>query len=316
MGVTAYQRWKGLQHIESDTGFMRSGWFTLAMLALLVGSVVSLVVVRLLRKINERKSAEREFADGVARRGLTPAEADTLIEIAIRAGLKRKADIFVLSDAFENGLDILFKESFVDGNPTNRTVQLEKHLADLKNKMDFRRVAKGGGYYPGVEKSGGPAPKNSEVIETAFIAMFPFSRKMVLVNSDSSGASERVDSPPGWREQLPKFMPATITGLVGRVLFIETAMSADVGDRVLIAVGSFRAGEYSCTMELIEEIGTVEHSIYLPESLDASNVYRLDVNLTGISKSQMSQLAGAIRGANSRGETAHTLMAESKKVAK
>ncbi len=299
MGVTAYQRWKGLQHIESDTSFMRSGWFTLAMLALLVGSAILLVAVRMLRKINERKTAEREFADGVARRGLTPAETDTLIEIAIRAGLKRMADIFVLSDAFENGLDILFKERFVDGNPTNRTVQLEKHLADLKNKMNFRKVA-----------------RNSEVIETAFIAMFPFSRKMVLVNSDSSGASERVDSPPGWREQLPKFMPATITGLVGRVLFIETAMSADVGDRVLIAVGSFRAGEYSCTMELIEEIGTVERSVYLPESLDASNVYRLDVNLTGISKSQMSQLAGAIKDANGRDETEYTLMAESKKVAK
>lgn len=299
MGTTAYQRWKGIQHIESDTSFMRSGWFTLAMLALLVGSAILLVAVRILRKINELKTAGREFANGVAQRGLTPAETDTLIEIAIRAGLKRTADIFVFSDAFENGLDILFKESFVDGNPTNRTVQLEKHLANLKNKMSFRKVV-----------------KNSEVIKTAFIAMFPFSRKMVLINSGSSGASERVDSPPGWREQLPEFMPATITGLVGRVLFIETAMSADVGDRVLIAVGSFRPGEYSCTMELIEEIGTVDRSVYLPESLDASNVYRLDINLTGISKSQMSQLAGAIKDANGRDKTEQTLMAESNEGAK
>jgi hypothetical protein len=300
MGVTAYQRWKGIQHIQSDTGFMSNGWLKLAVLMLLVGSAISLVVVNMLRKFSERKNAEREFADGVAKRKLTPAETDTLIEIAIKAGLKRTADIFVLSDAFESGLDILFKESFSDGNPTNKTVQLEKSLANLKVKMNFRKVAKGGGYYPGVsaENSDKPVPKNSEVIKTAFIAMFPFSRKMDLMNSGSSGAPERVDSPPDWREQLTEFIPATITGLVGRVLFIETALSANVGDRVLVAVGSFSTGEDSSTMELIEEIGTVDRSVYLPGALEASNVHRLGVNLAGLSESQAVQLAEVIKGVN------------------
>ena len=278
-------------------------------MVLLVGSVMSLVVISILRKFIEQKTAKGEFADGVAKRGLTPAETDTLIEIAVKAGLKRIADIFVLSDAFERGLD-MFKESFVDGNPAKSTVQLERHLAGLKAKMNFCEVAKGGG---GVTAEKSDEPANAEVIKSAFIAMFPFSRKMILINSGSSGAPERVDSPPGWREQLPEFIPATITGLVGRVLFIETALSADVGDRVLIAVGSFRAGEYSSTMELIEEIGTVDSSVYLSESLDASNAYRLSVNLAGISKSQISQLAGAIKDANARDATEHTLMAESNK---
>ena len=62
--ASAYQRWKGIQHIQSDTSFMRSGWFTFAMLALLVGSVISLVVVRILRKISERKTA----GEGICRR--------------------------------------------------------------------------------------------------------------------------------------------------------------------------------------------------------------------------------------------------------
>ena len=315
IGATAYQRWKGIQHIESDTDFMRNKWFTLAMVALLVGSTISLVAVRMLRKLHERKTADREFADGVARRGLTPAETDTLIEIAIKAGLKRMADIFVLSDAFENGLDILFKESFVDGNPTNRTVQLERHLANLKDKMSFRKVAKGGGYSPGVpaEKSDEPKPRNSAIIKTAFMAMFPFSRKTELINGGSSGTPQRADSPPDWREQLPEFVPATITGLVGRVLFIETAISANVGDRVLIAIGSFSASENSRIMELIEEIGTVDRNVYLPESLDASNVHRLGVNLAGLSESQAAQLAGVINDANGRGATEQTLMVESKK---
>ena len=76
MGASAYQRWKGLQHIESDTSFISNGWFKLAVLVLLVGSAISLVVARILRKFSERKTAEREFADGVARRGLTPVETE------------------------------------------------------------------------------------------------------------------------------------------------------------------------------------------------------------------------------------------------
>ena len=238
----------------------------------------------------------------MARRGLTPAETDTLIEIAIKAGLKRMADIFVLSDVFERGLDILFKESFVDGNPTNRTVELERHMANLKAKMSFRKVAKGGGYYPGVpvKESNEPVPENSAIIKTAFIAMFPFSRKMDLINSGSAENHKQGYSPPDWQKQLPEFMPAAITGLVGRVLFIETAMSANVGDRVLIAVGSCDAGDGSGIPELIQDIGTVEQSIHLAESLEGRDVFRIGIKLAGLSESQAAQLAGAVRGISPR----------------
>ncbi len=311
--ASANQRWQGIKHIESDTSLMSNAWIKPAMLVLLVGSAISLVVVSILRKLSERKTADREFADGVARRGLTSAETDILIEVAIRAGLKRMADIFIFGDAFERGLDILFKESFADGDPTKRTVQLERNLAGLKAKMNFSKAANGGGDYPAVSDEKPDKPKNSEVIKTAFIAMFPFSRKMTLIDSGGSGTSERVDSPPDWREQLPEFMPATITGLVGRVLFIETALSANVGDRVLIAIGSFISGENSCAMELIEEIGTVDRSVYLPESLDVSSVRRLGVNLAGLSELQAAQLAGAVKDVSGRGATEQTLMAESQK---
>jgi len=314
IGASAYQRWKGIQHIESDTEFMRNKWFTLAMLVLLVGSTILLVAVHMLRKLRERKTADREFADGVARRGLTPPETDTLIEIAIKSGLKRMADIFVLSDAFEKGLNVLLKESFVDGNPTNRTVELEKYLAGLKEKVSFRKAAKGCGYSPGVfaKEPDEPKPRDSAIIKTAFIAMFPFSRKTELINGGGSGTPQRANSPPDWREQLPEFVPATVTGLVGRVLFIETALSVNVGDRVLIAVGSFSASEDSRTIELIEEIGTVDRSVYPPASSGASNVHRLGVNLVGLGESQAAHLAVAIKDADGRGATEQTLMAESK----
>jgi hypothetical protein len=150
MAVSARERWNGIQNLKSNTGFISSGWFKLAMALILAVSIITFVAVHLIKKRSERKAAEREFAEGVAKRQLTPAQTDTLIEIANRAGLNRMADIFLLSDTFETGLDILFKESFVDGNPTDRTVELERRLAELKEKMNFRKAAKGGGYPGGV----------------------------------------------------------------------------------------------------------------------------------------------------------------------
>jgi hypothetical protein len=311
IGASAHQRWQGMQHIKSDTGFMSNGWVKLAMLIVLVGSVLAFVAVTLFKKYNERKTAEKEFAEGVARKGLTPAQTDTLIEIAIKAGLKRIADIFILSDAFEAGLDILFKGSFVDGNPTNKTVELERQLADLKTKMNFRKVARGGGYHPdsSYDKSPIVRPADSAIGKTAFVAIF-------------KDKSEQGDSPPVLRVSLSEFLPATVTGLVGRVLFIETMLPANVGDSVIVVIGSGIGGPGSGTSESIKNIGTVEQSVEPAEALNTPNTHRFGVNFADLSEVQMAKLAEAINGANGRGaaeqvaEAGPSLRSVSKAVAK
>ena len=299
VGSTAYQRWKGIQHIQSDTSFINNGYFQLAAMMILVTSVISLVAINLFRKSKDRKSAEKEFVDGVARRKLTAAETDTLIEIAIRAGLKRKADIFALSESFDKGLDILFKESFSDGNPTDRTVQLERHLAGLKAKMNFRRVAKGGGYYQGGSswnkmEQRDAVPEQPVVARNVYIALFPFSMKMDFINNGNQSVPGQADFPPDGREQLPKFVPATITGLVGRVLFIETGLHARLGDRVLLVITSFSKDEDCSTIELVEEIGIVDRSVYLSSSAVESRVCRLGVNLSGLDESQKAKFTAMV----------------------
>ena len=315
LAVSARDRWQGIQHIKSDTGLISNRWVQLAIALVLVGSVITFVVVSLIKKHSEQKAAERDFADGVARKQLTPAEADTLIEIANRAGLKIAADIFVLSDAFEAGLDILFKESFADGNPTNRTVELERHLANLKAKINYRKVAKGKGDYSGstYENPASARPAGSAIGKAASIA--------IIKDHFKQG-----DSPPGFKVaeagsslrsvSSSEFLPAIVTGLVGRVLFIETTLLANVGDKVLVVIGSGIDGAGSGTPESIENIGMVEQSIDSAEMLKTPNARRLGVNFADLSELQVAQLAEAMKDANGRGAMEQALTADSNKGAK
>ena len=81
--------------------------------------------------------------------------------------------------------------------------------------------------------------------KAAFIAMFPFAKKLELAGSGNHQRPQQdgSPSPPGfgtgaeWNRQLPEFLPATVTGLVGRVVFLETTLTANVGDRVLVVIG-------------------------------------------------------------------------------
>jgi hypothetical protein len=297
LAVSARERFGGLQHLPNGgSDFLSSVWFKIAAVALFAGTAIALAAVSLYNHFSKRKIAERAFAQGASRKQLTESETSTLIAIANRAGLEKTADIFLMGDAFDRGSDMLVKESLVKGNSTNETAHLEKEVASLKEKMNFRKAA-GGAYYS--NGSGGKSvevkPEEPAGVKEVFVALFPFLRKTDLINGSSTENPKRGYSPPDWREQLPKFVPATITGLVGRVLFIETALPANVGDRVLIAIGSYDVSGNSHTTELIEEIGTVDRSIYLSESPNASNLRRLGVNLAGLSESQAAQLAESIK---------------------
>jgi hypothetical protein len=59
LGVTAADRFRGMQNLNNDSGFMKSKWFTVAMLLVLVGSITTLVIVSLYRKLRESKKQVR-----------------------------------------------------------------------------------------------------------------------------------------------------------------------------------------------------------------------------------------------------------------
>jgi hypothetical protein len=131
-------------------------------------------------------------------------------------------------------------------------------------------------------------PLNYSAAKTAFIAMFPTVKKAGLANGGAL-------SPPGngaeRSRQLPEFMPATVTGLVGRVVFIETTLKVNVGDRVLVVIGLGGSGESAQAQELIQDVGMVQQSAQPGETMKTPDSRRLSVALVGISEEQTAQLA-------------------------
>jgi len=133
-------------------------------------------------------------------------------------------------------------------------------------------------------------PLNYSAAKTTFIAMFPTVKKAGVINGGAL-------SPPGngaeRTRQLPEFMPAIVTGLVGRVVFLETTLKANVGDRVLVVIGL--GGSEG--QELIQDVGMVQQSAQPGEMMKTPDSRRLSVALVGISEEQTAQLADLMRAA-------------------
>jgi len=140
---------------------------------------------------------------------------------------------------------------------------------------------------------------DAPVTDTAFIAIFPFTKEF----NGGRKQSQQDTSPPQsgtgaeWSRQLPEFLPATVTGIAGQVIFLETTLAANVGDRVLIAIGPASAGEGAGRQEFIEDIGLVQQSTQPAELMKEPNARRLGIELNGLNEAQTAQLAGVIGGA-------------------
>ncbi len=318
VGLTANERFKAVQNLDSGGGLMTSRWFTITMIILLAGSVIALVAVSLYRKAGELKTAEKSFSQGSAKKGLSESETDFLMAIAVKAGLKKGEDIFSMSEAFEQGAAKLLEESRPEGKSTVETSQLEKQLTGLRDKLGFRKAASVAASSPvkPVEKSAsatitsgkpGDKPSVSKPADvsahiSAFIAMFPVSKQVSPAGSEKQEQPQQggVSSPPGsmaWDElirQLPEFVPAIVNGVVGQVVSVETALPANVGDRVLVVIELESISEKARERELIEDIGVVQRSVQPAESIDAPNARRLGIEIAGLSEAQAAQIAGVV----------------------
>jgi hypothetical protein len=116
-----------------------------------------------------------------------------------------------------------------------------------------------------------PAAKTVIGVE---IALFPFSKKFDTVSGDD--------------EQFLDFWQGTITRIEGKVIFLETPMTAGAGDRVLMVISS--AGDNDEKIqEMIEDVGVVRQ-IRPAESMSEPEMKRFEVELTGLSDEQAAAL--------------------------
>jgi hypothetical protein len=223
VGLTANERFKAIRNLDSGgSNFMTSKWFTIIMVTVLVGSVVTLAIVGW----KKRRAAQRE------------AEKNASSNRSVRKPAAPAAP-----------------------------VGQSRPSPAIKAKPQAKTPDAG--------------PKEVTVRGDAYIALYSFSRKM-----DLSAKGKKPDS------LLPQFVPAKVLNVTGKVVSVETALSANVGDRILVVIESQSAGEGN--VEIIEDMGVVRQSAQPAETTDAPNARRLTVEIAGLNDTQAAQLAGII----------------------
>ncbi len=229
VGLTAGERFKAVRNLDSGGSFMTSGWFTVAMVILLLGSVAALAAVGWYKK----RAARREVEESASAK----RDAGKPAPPAVPVGQSRPAPAAISSQVKPQA------------------------------------------------KSSDARPKEVSVRGSAYIALYSFSRKL---ESPAEGAKPE--------RPLPQFLPAKVLTVTGKVVSVETALPANVGDRVLVVIESQSNGEGTGRGEIIEDMGVVRQSAQPAQTTDAPNVKRLSVEVAGLSESQAARLADVIPG--------------------
>lgn len=219
VGLTASERFKAVQNLDSGGSLMTSKWFTITMVTVLVGSVVALALVGW----KKRRAAQREAEKQASSHRNVRKPAAPVSQSRPATAIQAKPQV----------------------------------------------------------KTPDAGPKEVTVRGNAYIALYSFSRKMDLSPGEKS--------PDG---SLPQFVPAKVLNVNGKVVSVDTTLSANVGDRVLVVIESQSAG--GGNVEIIEDMGVVRQSAQPAETTDAPNARRLTVEIAGLNDTQAAQLAGII----------------------
>jgi len=133
------------------------------------------------------------------------------------------------------------------------------------------------------------------VSKQAFVASFPFSRRLSEGSDSNGNISDNLWGPP-------KFASAVVTELAGPGLRVETRLEAKVGDRILVMLrldeengqSLAEAGQNRkvTTSKIIEDIGEVR------QVRPVKNGFSIAVELTGLNDSDVSELIRATNAAS------------------
>ena len=143
--LTPAQRWDAARS-WFGTSIITDRWFILISLATLLTLLVLFLVVSLQRKIQERKATEQLFVEYANRRGLSEHERQILLDIAVKAGLKRNEAIFTMGNAFESGAAKIIEERLTQQKAEEaaakdnlRILRQQIGLSSLREKLGFQK---------------------------------------------------------------------------------------------------------------------------------------------------------------------------------
>ena len=140
LGLTAGERWAAARRMSPQS--VPQQWLVLLGVAVLLVLLVLLFAVSVRRRQQSRGQRVEKFDMEALRKGLTTRERQILLAIALRSGLRRKADIFHAVDAFNRGAAQLFAEFARTRTPQANT-ELKAEAVRLRAKL-YPQAAFGG----------------------------------------------------------------------------------------------------------------------------------------------------------------------------
>lgn len=135
LALTPMERLKAIGRYGSDAN---EYWFILIGVAIIITLTVLLLTVSLQRITRDRKVSEQLFFDLSEQRGLSGRERQILLNIANKAGLKRKQAIFSMVAAFDVGARKMIKECLAEqGSEESKWLRTE--ISFLQEKLGFQK---------------------------------------------------------------------------------------------------------------------------------------------------------------------------------
>jgi hypothetical protein len=157
------------------------------------------------------------------------------------------------------------------------------------------------------------------VSKQAFIAHFPFQKKLKRTIENKTNKIESDDNYPEIPLKPLYFIPAKVTEMGGPGLKIETSMEVAQGDRILVMFELERGKEhktvknsetdeisniYTSTLTLVENVGVIEEAGIVRRKEDGSEHFIIAVELVGLRDADIDTLIRATNASLSKNENA------------
>jgi len=136
LALTPVERWQAAGRFNANS--IAEHWFIITSVAAIIILTVVLLVVSYNRTSRERNVADKLFLDYAERRGLSARECQILLDVASKAGLKQRYDIFTMDDAFGRGAGKMMEESLAR-QESEESEQLRREVSFLREKLGFQK---------------------------------------------------------------------------------------------------------------------------------------------------------------------------------
>lgn len=137
--LTPNERFQAVRQLNTSygNGLLTNKWFVLLGWSVVILLSLLLVAVRQMRKEKEKIAREQRFNEQANALELTSQERDMVKTIAELAGVRQRSMVFLMREAFNNGLTKLKQKVLTQQSDPEKWSQLEAMVCVIKEKLGF-----------------------------------------------------------------------------------------------------------------------------------------------------------------------------------